>query len=116
MRHITMILSCLLSLFGCHERFATTSVIRITEAGADQLFSRTTVRGGDATFECVRSTSGRCHFQVFRETCAPDGLRCDRTDVQRFEVRAGQEQARGKLPQGSTSCVSAAPNGRCHRG
>lgn len=116
MRHLTMILSCLLSLFGCHEQSASTSVTRVTAQGADQLFSRTTVRSASTTFECVRSASGRCHYQVFRETCAADGLHCDRSDVQRFEVRAGQQRARADLPKDSSSCVGTAPDGRCHRG
>ena len=116
MRHLTMILSCLLSLFGCHEPSARTSVTRVTERGADQLFSRTTVRGTGTTFECVRSASGRCHYQVFRETCAAGGLHCERNEVQRFQVRAGQQRARTDLPEDSSSCVAAAADGHCHHG
>ena len=116
MRHLTMILSCLLSLFGCHERSASTTVTRITAQGVDQLFSRTTARGGETTFECVRSVSGRCHYQVFLERCSPDGAHCDRSGVQRFDVRAGQQRARSDLPADSLGCVGTAPDARCHRG
>lgn len=115
MRYLTTLLSCLLSLFGCQERPTSTSITRISEQGIDQLFSRTTVRSGDASFECVRSASGHCYYQVFNEHC-DERQQCARGQLQRFELRQGQQRKRTDLPAGFSSCVSAGPEQQCHRG
>lgn len=116
MRYLTTMLSCLLSLFGCHERSVSTSITRVAEQGADQLFSRTTVRPGERMFECVRSASGRCYYQVFNERCDAGDTHCERSDLQRFELRQGQQRYRRDLPVGYSSCVGSSPEKQCHRG
>lgn len=115
MRYLTTLLSCLLSLFGCQDRSTHTSITRISEQGVDQVFSRTTVRDGQARFECVRSASGRCYYEIFTERC--DAQRhCEREHLQRFELGQGQQRRRADLPSGFSSCVGTAPEQRCHRG
>jgi hypothetical protein len=105
MRYFTTVLSCLLSLFGCQDKVTSTSITRISEQGIDQLFSRTSVRAESASFECVNSASGRCYYQVFKETC--DGQQhCQRGMLQAFDVRAGHTHKREGLPTGFKTCVS----------
>ena len=112
MRFLTTIMSCLLSLFGCHDKVTTTSITRISAHGMDQLFSRTSVRTDGAWFECVSSDSGRCYYQVFHEAC--DGQQhCERSALQQFDVRAGQRQKHASLPPGFKSCVATTPAARC---
>lgn len=115
MRYLTTLLSCLLSLFGCHERATQTSITRISEQGVDQLFSRTTVRDGQARFECVRSASGRCYYEVFAERCDAQ-QQCQREPLERFALGQGQQRRHAGLPAGFSSCVSKGPEQRCHRG
>lgn len=112
MRYLTTMLSCLLSLFGCHDKVTSTSITRISDHGSDQLFSRTSVREEGASFECLRSASGRCYYQVFNESCDAN-QHCERGDIRRFDVRAGQVQRRENLPTGFQACVSNSPTGRC---
>ena len=115
MRYLTTLLSCLMALFGCQEKATSTSITRVSEQGVDLLFSRTSVGTGSASFECVRSASGRCYYEVFEEAC--DAARhCVRAGLQRFDVRAGQLQRQQGLPAGFQSCVSSRPEQRCHRG
>lgn len=112
MRYLTTLLSCLLSLFGCQDKVTSTSITRISEQGIDQLFSRTSVRAESASFNCVRSASGRCYYQVFKETC--DGQqRCERGMLQAFDIRAGHTQKREGLPQGFRTCVSSSATVPC---
>ncbi len=113
MRYLTTVLSCLLSLFGCQDKGTSTSITRITDQGIDQLFSRTSVRAESASFECVSSASGRCYYQVYRETC--DGQQhCERGMLQVFDVRAGHTRKRADLPQGFKTCVSNSTRQPCH--
>ncbi|MBF6022958.1 hypothetical protein [Lysobacter niastensis] len=92
-----------LSLFGC-DVGRSTFVDRIsTEGAADFLYSKTTVEGGVARFECLRSASGECHYTVFPRECASaassKGKRsvlCQNEPVERFAVANGDSlQIRG---------------------
>lgn len=57
-----------LSLYGC-DVGGSTFVHRTHVDGADSLYSKATVEGGVARFECLRSASGQCYYTVFTRDC-----------------------------------------------
>lgn len=120
MRLLTSMLYCLLALFGCNGGNATTTMTRTQVDGQDTLFSRTTHERDAATFQCVRSSSGRCHYQLFEETCAPgpeaDKTNCARTPMDRFSLAVGERRLVKGLATQLGECVQAevpGPGTRC---
>ncbi|HCH0556870.1 hypothetical protein [Pseudoxanthomonas winnipegensis] len=119
MRLLTSMFYCMLALFGCHDGSSSTSITRSQRDGVDTLFSRTTREAGSATFQCVRSASGRCHYQLFEETCRAgtgDKRACARTSVDQFSLGAGEQRVFQGLDMQVRECVQAeapGPGTRC---
>ncbi len=120
MRLLTSMLYCLLALFGCDGKSSTTTVTRTQVNGEDALFSRTTQDHDAATFQCVRSISGRCHYQVFQENCAAqagtDTPKCARTPMDSFSLAVGDRHLVKGLAGQVRECVQAeapGPGTRC---
>ncbi|WDS36076.1 hypothetical protein [Pseudoxanthomonas sp.] len=112
MRLLTSMLYCLLALFGCDGNSSTTTVTRTQVDGQDTLFSRTTQDHDAATFQCVRSISGRCHYQVFQERCAAqataaDEAKCARTPMDSFSLAVGDRHLLKGLAGQVRECVQA---------
>ncbi|RXQ98913.1 hypothetical protein [Pseudoxanthomonas composti] len=109
MRLLTSMLYCLLALFGCDGGSTSTTVTRRQLDGQDILFSRTTVEAGQATFQCVRSSSGRCHYQVFEEACAAADPahppQCARTALDQFSLAVGERRQVKGLAAQVKDCV-----------
>jgi hypothetical protein len=119
MRLLTSMLYCLLALFGCDGKNTTTTVTRSQVNGQDTLFSRTTQDQDAATFQCVRSSSGRCHYLVFEETCRSDAATarpCARTPMDHFSLKVGERRLVKGLAGQVKDCVQAetpGPGTRC---
>ncbi|MET0288807.1 MAG: hypothetical protein ABW178_04205 [Pseudoxanthomonas sp.] len=121
MRLLTSMLYCLLALFGCNDGTSTTTVTRSQRDGEDTLFSRTTLDRGLATYQCVRSVTGRCHYQLFEETCtgAADGAnttQCARTPMDQFSLAVGEAREVKGLAGAVKDCVQSdvpGPETRC---
>jgi len=128
MRLLSALWSCLLGIVGCqgHAAFDLSTdahretVVHTSERGAAVIFSRTSYRGGLATFRCVDSRSGRCHYQVYVACAAPTAAagnaaaaRCAPRMLQEFDLQVGQRREIGGLPRDFGQCVapetSAAP-------
>ncbi len=130
MRLLSVLWSCLLGLFGCQGHAdldlsmgaRRETVVQASERGVPLLFSRTTYRGGLATFRCLDSRSGRCHYQVYAAcTASPqasggDGAACNPRVLQAFDLAVGQRREIAGLPRDFRQCVvSDAPASACGR-
>ncbi len=120
MRVLTSMLYCLLALLGCDGKTSTTTVTRSQLNGEDTLFSRTTQERDAATFQCLRSSSGRCHYQVFEEKCPSelesDKSKCVRTAMDSFSLAVGDTRLVKGLAGHVRECVQAqtpGPGTRC---
>ncbi len=118
MHYLSLILSSLLSLLGIQEPAGTTSVTRV--AGTEALLSRTLKTAGAATFHCIESASGRCHYRVFDERCqattaAAGTLQCERRQLHVFALPAGSRQVLRDLPAGFEHCVDTRAEKQCRR-
>jgi len=120
MRLLSALWSCLLSLAGCqgHANLdlstggSRETVVHASEHGEAVIFSRTTYRGGLATFRCVDSRSGRCHYQVYAACAAPAAggaatpSACAPRMLQEFDVQIGQRREIRGLPRDFGQCVA----------
>lgn len=121
MRLLSMLWSCLLGIAGCQGHadldLSTDAhretVVHTSERGMAVIFSRTTYRGGLATFRCVDSRSGRCHYQVYAACAAPTGAgagpaaaSCAPRMLQEFDLQVGQRRQIGGLPRDFGQCVA----------
>jgi len=133
MRLLSMLWSCLLGIAGCqgHANLdlstsaSRESVVHTSERGVAVIFSRTTYRGGLATFRCVDSRSGRCHYQVYATCTAPgapagnDPAACVPRMLQEFDLPVGQRREIGGLSPDFDQCVTPetpSATQRCARG
>jgi len=119
MRLLSLLWSCLLGLFGCHGQAdldlsvgaSRETVVQASERGVPLLFSRTTYRGGLATFRCIDSHSGRCHYQVYAACTASqaahgsDGAACSPRVLQAFDLTVGQRREIAGLQRDFRQCV-----------
>ncbi|MBO9874518.1 MULTISPECIES: hypothetical protein [Xanthomonas] len=130
MRLLSLLWSCLLGLFGCQGHAdldlstgaRRETVVQASDRGVPLIFSRTTYRDGLATFRCLDSRSGRCHYQVYAACTAPqaargrDGAACSPRVLQAFDLAVGQRRQIAGLPRDFRQCVvsdaSAAACGR----
>jgi hypothetical protein len=98
-----------LSLAGC-DIGGTHLVHRSSIDGIDALYSKVDIRPGLASFHCLRSASGRCHYTLFPRECveAPTATArrgtCVPQPPQRFAVSAGSDRELTGLP-GFDLCV-----------
>ncbi len=107
MRLIASLLYCLLALAGCHERSGTTTIVRATNDGVDAFFSKTVAGRGTASFHCLASRSGRCHYLVYDARCADAARACPRRELDRFDLAVGQVRELKGLDEGFRQCASA---------
>ena len=99
-----------LALYGC-DVGGSTFEHRGTVDGTDTLYSKAQTQSGVARFECVASTSGRCHYTVFAQGCAASSQdtrrdRCQSEPVERFALATGASRQIVGLPD-FVLCVSA---------
>jgi len=119
MRLLSALWSCLLGIVGCqgHATFDLSTdahretVVHSSERGSAVIFSRTSYRGGLATFRCVDSRSGRCHYQVYVACAAPaaaagNAAACAPRMLQEFDLQVGQRREIGGLPLDFGQCVA----------
>ena len=84
---LVALLQFLLALAGCSPG-GTTWTSRVDE-GRMALHSKASVQDGVARFECVRSSSGACHYTLYPDAC--DGkAACQLAPLQRFSVASGK--------------------------
>jgi hypothetical protein len=96
----------ILSLAGC-DHADHTIVMRSTANGTDLIYSRVSVQGPTATFKCIHSRSGQCHYSVFQHECAA-GPSCS-APVRQFAMAADTERGFAGLPRDFELCVSPDP-------
>ncbi|MDQ1094833.1 hypothetical protein QE400_004246 [Xanthomonas sacchari] len=119
MRLLSLLWSCLLGLLGCQGHAdldlsvgaSRETVVQASERGVPLLLSRTTYRRGLATFRCIDSRSGRCHYQVYADCAASpaarggDGAACAPRLLQAFDLPVGQRREIAGLPRDFRQCV-----------
>ena len=105
------LLQFVLALFGI-EAGGHTLVDRVHVDGQDLLYSKVHVADGMARFDCVQSSSGRCHYTVLPPGCiapAPAATpACLRHPLRRFTVDRGESRQVAGLIHFQL-CVSATP-------
>jgi len=98
-----------LSLFGCNVGDSS-FVHRTNVDGRDVLYSKAHVQAGVARFECLDSTSGKCHYAVYPRECAPAPAgaesACPAGSVRRFAIDRGDSRQIAGL-RDFRLCVSA---------
>ena len=104
---------CVVMLAACQQS-SNTSVTRIRANGVDTLHSRTTVDNGVASFACIASSSGQCHYLVLDARCAKD-KDCAYPPLHRLAVAVGKTEQMAGLPAGFQHCASAVQKEQCHR-
>ncbi len=102
----------LLCLTGCER--GRTVVVHAIANGHDVVYSQVHVVGQLATFRCLRSESGQCHYTVVADDCAPASTACP-SPPRQFSVGQGDTMTFTSLPPGFRSCVAptSAPDGDC---
>ena len=111
MNRLIAIFTFVLSLYGC-DVGGSTFVDR-----TDSVYSKVVAQAGVARFECLRSSSGQCHYTVFPRECAaaswwafvPGAVPvddCRREPLERFAIAAGNSHQIPGL-QRFRPCVSA---------
>ena len=116
MHPLTILLSCLLSLFGWDAHPGTTRITRVVEQDREVLFSKATLVDGVATFECFTSASGDCHYRGYEERCAEaagGGSECRQRTLDGFVLAVGRRHRVEGLPAGFRHCVAARERAAC---
>lgn len=107
------LLQFLLALAGCSPG-GTTWTSRV-DAGPVALHSKASVQDGVAHFECVKSSSGGCHYTLYPEACGGNAA-CQLAPLQRFTLASGDSrQLTGMI--GFRPCVrvdDVLPAADCH--
>lgn len=106
MRTLLTLLYLLLSLAGCNE-WGSTTVTRVSVDGHDVVHSRVRTATGIATFECLASDSGACHFTLFPRDCTGAAASCAPVASDRLTLRVGETRNLTGLPKDVRSCVTA---------
>lgn len=113
MTKLIALLQFLLALAGCSPG-GTTWTSRVDD-GRVALHSKASVQDGVARFECVRSSSGACHYTLYPDACDGEAA-CQLAPLQRFSVASGDSrQLTGMV--GFRPCVrldDALPGADCH--
>lgn len=110
MRNLIALAYFLFALLGC-DTGGSTLITRTIVDGQDSLNSRTRLQAGIGRFECLASASGRCHYALFEQTCAPGQADCRDQPFERFSLDAGASREIVGLPERIDLCVTqdAAP-------
>ena len=117
MQVLAALLACLLSLLGGDGPGSQTRISFAREAGQGLLLSKATLAGGRATFHCLSSGSGNCHYLLYRDACegsdAGAQSQCRRLELERFRLAVGARRVVPDLPGDFDQCVAAADGGDC---
>ncbi|HJP99829.1 MAG TPA: hypothetical protein VJ862_14825 [Rhodanobacteraceae bacterium] len=92
-----------LSLFGCNPH-GQTVIVQSSSNGQQTLRSEVDIVHGVATFRCVASSSGVCHYALYADNCRVTAG-CTRKPIQAFGVPVGQRLVDADQPQGFVHCV-----------
>lgn len=116
MQLLAALLACLVSLFGGDRPAGRTHITFARGDGLAVLVSRTTLGDGLATFHCLSSGSGACHYRLYQQHCvaaspAQPEQRCRRRELQRFDLAVGARRQLQGLPGDFNQCVDAAGDG-----
>lgn len=104
MYQLIALLYFILALAGC-DRPGRTIVVRTTVNGADLIYSRVHMLDHHASFDCIRSSTGRCHYALFGHDCPATGP-CTTTPFKQFALNAGSAQDLVDLPADFRLCVT----------
>jgi hypothetical protein len=112
MEKLILLFYLLLSLCGCES--GRTVVTHELVNGRDLIYSKIQITGELATFRCLRSQSGLCHFTVLPGSCSTSHLNCE-PPITVFSMRQGDTLLLTRLPEDFASCVTPAPtdDGAC---
>jgi len=92
-----------LSLFGCNPH-GQTVIVQSSTNGQQTLRSEVDILHGVATFRCVASSSGVCHYALYADNCrATPG--CTRKPLHAFGLPVGQRLVDTDQPPGFVHCV-----------
>lgn len=92
-----------LSLFGCNPH-GQTVIVQSSSNGQQTLRSEVDILHGIATFRCVASSSGVCHYAIYADNCrATPG--CKRKPIQAFGLPVGQRLVDTQQLPGFVHCV-----------
>lgn len=106
MNKLILLFYLLLALTGCGR--GHTVVTHSMVNGEDVIDSQIRIEGPLATFRCLRSKSGVCHYTVLSRSCATGGNGC-KPPLSTFSMRQGDTLMITPLPQDFASCVTADP-------
>ena len=113
---ITALLAAACAVSGCMVQAGTTTITNVSVDGHRVDATRSFVADGVGEFDCIRSSSGRCHYLLFVEDCAAGGkpaatTRCATRIVKTFTLQAGTSRRLTALPPHLRQCVGhdAAP-------
>lgn len=112
MEKLILLFYLLLCLAGCEK--GRTVITHELVDGTDLLYSKIQITGELATFRCLRSRSGQCHYTVLPGSCSTQRVNCD-PPITVFTMRQGDSLLLTRLPEDFASCVtsSATPDGAC---
>lgn len=92
-----------LSLFGCAPH-GQTIIVQSSSNGQQTLRSEMDIVHGIATFRCVASSSGVCHYALYADNCLV-GTGCTRKPIRAFGLPVGQRLVDTDHPPGFVHCV-----------
>ena len=117
MRTSILLIASLCLLGGCMLETGTTTNTTISIDGVREFSTRSEIRDSAGDFDCIKSSSGHCHFLLFVEECAPSpatatatttatGKRCSTRPLQAFTLATGASRHLVDLPSRLKQCVS----------
>jgi hypothetical protein len=104
MRNLLALFYYLLAVVGCSSGHVTD--IRSEADGRDIVHGKIVLNAGVAKFDCLASSTGQCHFELFDPSCADPAATCDKPP-ERFALAQGASREIVGLPAGFRPCVSA---------
>src|ERR1700749_3610516 len=112
MEKLILLFYLLLSLTGCQP--TQTIVTHELDNGADLIYSKIQITTELATFRCLRSRSGLCHYTVLERSCSTSRVNCD-PPITVFTMRQGDTLLLSHLPDDFATCVTSAatPDNAC---
>jgi hypothetical protein len=106
MDKLILLFYLLLALTGYEH--GHTVVTHAVVDGENVVDSQLQIDGPMATFRCLRSKSGVCHYTVVPKRCATTGSDC-KPPLTNFSMREGKSLMLTDLPAGFASCVTDSP-------
>lgn len=112
MEKLILLFYLLLSLAGCEP--TRTVVTHEVDNGVDLIYSQIQITTELATFRCLRSQSGLCHYTVLAGSCSTHRVNCD-PPITVLTMRPGETMTLSHLPDDFATCVTsvATPGHTC---